>query len=88
MNTEIYLTQEELEKIKAINSRLAKAKMAIADIEIEKSQILREIDSMYFEISSHEKSLIEKYGEDMVVNIQTGQVTKKEAKPKMEMFKN
>lgn len=88
MNTEIYLTQEELEKIKAINSRLAKAKMAIADIEIEKSQILREIDSMYFEISSHEKSLIEKYGDDMVVNIQTGQVTKKEAKPKMEMFKN
>lgn len=85
---EIYLTQDELKKIQDMNSELSKMKMAIGDIEMKKSNILRAIDELYFEFSSHEKSLIEKYGEDSVINVQTGQVTKKEAKPQMEIFKN
>lgn len=85
---EIYLTQDELKKIQDMNSELSKMKMAIGDIEMKKSNILRAIDELYFEFSSHEKSLIEKYGEDSVINVQTGQVTKKEANPQMEIFKN
>jgi hypothetical protein len=88
MNTEIYLTPEELKAIQDMNSELSRMKMTIGDLEMKKSNIIRASDELYFQFSSHEKSLIEKYGEDAIINMQTGQVTKKEAAPKMEIFKN
>jgi hypothetical protein len=33
---------------------------------------------MRAEFSEHEKMLIEKYGKDAVINVQTGEVTKKQ----------
>jgi hypothetical protein len=39
---------------------------------------LKLVDSLKEDFASHERILIEKYGEDAIINIQTGQVTKKE----------
>lgn len=72
------VTQEELTKIQELNSEFNKAKMAIGDVELQKQQIIRHIDELKVEFSSHEKALIEKYGTDAVINIQTGEVTQKE----------
>lgn len=71
------VTQEELTKIQELNSEFNKAKMAIGDVELQKQQIIRHIDELKVEFSAHEKSLIEKYGADAVINIQTGEVTQK-----------
>ena len=71
------LTQEELIKINELNSEFNKAKMAIGDIELQKQQLLRHIEMLKSEFSIHEKALIDKYGEDAVVNVQTGEVTHK-----------
>lgn len=72
------VTQEELVKIQELNSEFNKAKMAIGDVELQKQQIIRHIEELKLEFSAHEKSLIEKYGADAVINIQTGEVTQKE----------
>jgi len=71
------VTQEELTKIQELNSESNKAKMAIGDVELQKTQIIRHIEELKLEFSAHEKLLIDKYGADAVINIQTGEVTHK-----------
>lgn len=71
------VSQEELLKIQELNSEFNKAKMAIGDVELQKQQIIRHIEELKVEFAAHEKSLIEKYGSDAVINIQTGEVTHK-----------
>jgi hypothetical protein len=74
----VFITQEELTKIQEMNSDFNKAKMAIGDIELQKQGLVRHIDAMKAEFSQHEKMLIEKYGKDSVINLQTGEVTQKQ----------
>jgi hypothetical protein len=77
------VTKEELEKIQSMTSSFNKAKIALAEVELEKHGILRAIDSMRSEFAVNEKNLIEKYGADAVINVQTGEITKKQ--PTMEV---
>jgi hypothetical protein len=72
------LTKEELEKINQLNNEFNKAKMAIADTELQKWNLIRVVEQIKAEFSIHEKALAEKYGKDAVINIQTGEVTQKE----------
>jgi hypothetical protein len=72
------LTNEELELIQQMNSDYSKMKMAIADAEIQKESLLRAMEQLRSDFSNHEKLLIDKYGKDVVINMQTGEVTKKE----------
>ena len=77
MSTTI-LTEEELGKIQEMNNEFTKAKMAIGDLEMQKANVLRTIDSLRSEFAKHESELISKYGSDAVINVQTGEVTKKQ----------
>jgi len=72
------VTQEELTKINELNSEFNKAKLAIGDVELQKHQILRHIELLKSEFAAQEKDLIEKYGADAVINIQTGEITRKQ----------
>jgi hypothetical protein len=72
-----YVLQEELDKIQAMNNEFAKAKMALGELELNKQGILGQINAMRQEFSEYERILISKYGQDSVINLQTGEVTKK-----------
>lgn len=72
------LTQEELAIINGLNNEFNKMKMAIADVELQKWNLIRSVEALKNQFAVHEKSLIEKYGQDSVINIQTGEVTQKE----------
>jgi hypothetical protein len=80
----VQVTQEELVKIQELNSEFNKAKMAIGDVELQKQQIIRHIEELKVEFAAHEKALVAKYGEDAIINIQTGEVTKKEEATQIE----
>ena len=73
--TSTQATQNELATIQELNSDFNKAKMAIGDIELQKQQILQHIEELKIKFSTHEQLLIDKYGKDSVINIQTGKVT-------------
>jgi hypothetical protein len=60
-----------------MNSDFAKAKMALGELEINKQGILNQINAMRQDFYDYEKMLISKYGQDSVINLQTGEVTKK-----------
>ena len=72
-----YVSKEELERIQAMNSEFAKAKMALGELELNKQGILNQINAMRQDFYDYEKILISKYGQDSVINLQTGEVTQK-----------
>jgi len=71
------ITSEELTKIQEMNTRFAKAKLTLGDLELTKHEMFREIDSLKLEFDENERQLIAKYGADAVINIKTGEVTHK-----------
>jgi 3-methyladenine DNA glycosylase AlkC len=74
------LTQEELDQIQQANSQYTRMKMTIADLEIQKHTVLMAMDSLREKFSSIEIDLMDKYGKDAVINMKTGEITKKEDK--------
>lgn len=70
-------TQEELQKIQEMNAKFNQAKVALAGFELQKHGILKHIDELRTEFEIQEKELVEKYGADAVINVQTGEITKK-----------
>ena len=50
----------------------------LGDIEIKKHELLLEIDGLKVQFQSKEKELIQKYGLNSVINMQTGEVKQKE----------
>jgi len=73
-----YVSKEELDKIQGMNADFAKAKMALGELELNKQGILNQINAMRQEFFEYEKMLIAKYGQDSVINLQTGEVTQKQ----------
>jgi hypothetical protein len=72
------LTKEELTEIQSLNTEFSKKKMMLGDIDIQKAAIISEIGAMKMQFAQNEQKLIEKYGKDAVINLQTGEVKQKE----------
>lgn len=72
------LEQQELETVRGLNQEFNGAKIALGELEIKKYSIMKQIEDLKSEFAKHEMALIEKYGADAVINLQTGEVTKKE----------
>tara|TARA_R110000822_G_scaffold2180_3_gene10578 strand:- start:15754 stop:15984 length:231 start_codon:yes stop_codon:yes gene_type:complete len=72
------LTKEDLSFLQESIKKLNSAKSLLADLEIKKHETLLMIGHHKGKVQSKEKELINKYGLDSVINIETGQVKKKE----------
>jgi hypothetical protein len=72
------LTEAELIKTQTMQNDFNKLKSQLADAELQKHSILRQIDFLREGFADHEHHLISKYGKDAIINIQTGEVTRKE----------
>lgn len=71
------LEEQEFERLKELNSTLVRLKLSIADNEIRRHSLLLESDKLRTLMLEHEQELISKYGQDAVINMQTGEVTQK-----------
>ena len=74
----IKLTEQELEFIKTGTLEYNKIKMNIGEYELQKQNLVLQAEKIREAFSNNEKILIEKYGNDSVINMQTGEVTQKE----------
>jgi hypothetical protein len=74
------LTKEELEAIQQMNAEYNRLRLNISDLEMQKHSVLMMLDSLREKFSNHERLLIERYGADAVINMQTGEITNKEKK--------
>jgi putative IMPACT (imprinted ancient) family translation regulator len=74
------IEKSELEQITKTNSELAEIKEIIANIEIQKHQALHNLSALQVEFKNLEDELIKKYGDNILIDIRTGKITKKEDK--------
>lgn len=74
----VKLTEQELEFIKTGTLEYNKIKMNIGEYELQKQNLVLQAEKIREAFSNNEKILIEKYGTDSVINMQTGEVTQKE----------
>jgi chaperonin cofactor prefoldin len=72
------VTQDELATMQNMNSEFQKFKMSLGDIELEKYEILKRINNIREVFAIQEKQMIERYGEDAIINMKTGEITYKE----------
>ncbi len=70
------LTKEELESINDLNKEFTKMKIQLGELEIQKSGLMQGVNVLRAKFSQEEQKLIKKYGEDSVINLQTGDVSK------------
>lgn len=77
-NKTVKLTDQELEFIKTGTLEYNKIKMNIGEYELQKQNLVLQAEKIREAFSNNEKILIEKYGTDSVINMQTGEVTQKE----------
>ena len=68
------ISEKQLEEIQKINDQFLRAKVSIADIELQKSQILAQLSSLQGQFKAIEDKLIEEYGNDAVIDLKTGEV--------------
>ena len=66
--------QEELENLRALHQRFNETKIAIADAELSKNKLFRDLESLSKEFVEAESFLMDKYG-NVNINLNTGEIT-------------
>lgn len=72
------LSKKELESIQELNNEFNKIKIQLGDIELQRHGLCLRVQEIKNEFQINERSLMEKYGKDSVINLETGEVSKKE----------
>jgi len=72
------LTTEELTNLQSTLSAFNQAKMQVADATLAQQDAVNSMVSMKQGFAGMEQQLVEKYGKDVSVNVQTGALTYKE----------
>ena len=75
--SEIKLTEDELKRIQDLNQDFTKAKLEIADNVLRQQMNLKALEDLRSVFGVEEKKLAEIYGQDAVIDLATGIVTKK-----------
>jgi len=75
------LEEKELKDLQEINAEFAKTKMALADVTYQQAIIVKGLDSLKESFSLMEKELTTKYGADVVINLESGEISDKPEEP-------
>ena len=72
------LTQEELQSVQDIHNGFNKAKIDLGDHVLQREALIKNGENIRVEFAQIEKNLIDKYGQDSVIDLMTGEVKSKE----------
>lgn len=72
------LEQEELEILQKLNKDFQIIKQQLGDLEIQKHGVLKSLDVVQNMFKEQEQKLVEKYGANSVINLETGIISEKE----------
>ena len=81
------LSKEQLELLQGLQKQFNDSKFEIADLEIKKSDLISVIANIKTKFAEQEKSLMEEFGSNAVINLQTGEVTDQEPAVEAEVIK-
>ena len=77
MNKEVKLEEKELAELKEAKLELDRYKLAIGDLELQKKSLFDSVTKLQQAFAQMENKLIEKYGQDSIINMNTGIVKQK-----------
>ena len=69
--------EKELELLQKLNSSFSQLKNQLGDLELQKQIILENVTEIKKQFKYLENELIEKYGDNSVINLETGIITEK-----------
>ena len=72
------ITEEELKGLQSLNTEFNKLKTQLGDVAIHKNNLLMRVEQIKSQFSILEKSLMNTYGEDSIINLETGEIKQKE----------
>jgi hypothetical protein len=75
------LSKEQLELLQGLQKQFNDSKFEIADLEIKKADLIAGITGIKAKFAEQEKSLMEEFGQNAIINLQTGEVKEEEEKP-------
>tara|TARA_R100001440_G_C2511410_1_gene117916 strand:- start:82 stop:336 length:255 start_codon:yes stop_codon:yes gene_type:complete len=76
------LTEEQLNKVQELNQKFLQLKVQIADAEVNKAKAIEELNDTQEEFRVFEKTLMEEYGQNAVIDLRTGEVKPPEKEEK------
>ena len=72
------ITDDELAKVQSFVTEFNTLKMQIGDAALAQCNLVAQVDFLKEEYNKYELELMEKYGKDAILNVQTGAITRKE----------
>ena len=72
------LEKEELEILQKLNQDFQTIKIQLGDLSIQKNNVLKNLDVIQNMFKNEEKKLVEKYGKNAIINLESGEITHKE----------
>ena len=72
------IEEKELKQLQVLNEEFSNLKTSLGDLELQKHGICLRVEAIKSEFQLCEKSLMEKYGANSVINLETGEVKEKE----------
>tara|TARA_R110000803_G_scaffold65811_1_gene127061 strand:+ start:44 stop:316 length:273 start_codon:yes stop_codon:yes gene_type:complete len=86
---DISLSTEELSKLQTLQGEYNQLKMQLGDTLLQQSMLMTKIEEVRENFKNEEVPLMEKYGKNATINLETGEVTEKpkESESKLEITK-
>ncbi|NNE31157.1 MAG: hypothetical protein HKN40_02185 [Winogradskyella sp.] len=72
------LSKEQLDKLQGLQNEFNAVKFEIADMEIKKSDLINKVGEIKGKFAAEEKELIKEFGQNAIINLQTGEVKQPE----------
>jgi allophanate hydrolase subunit 1 len=72
------LTKEELKGIQDLITEFNTVKIKLGDTVIAQNALLKDVENLKIKYAENEAKLVVKYGADSVIDVSTGEITKKE----------
>jgi len=76
---EVKLTTDELTKLQSLQSEYNQLKIQLGDTVMQQSLLMKKIEDIRDKFKAEEGPLMEKYGKNATINLETGEVSEKPA---------
>ena len=77
MSAQKKIDEKELASLQELNTEFNKFKTQLGDLSLQKHGICLRVEELKTEFQMLEKALMEKYGVDSVINLETGEIKQK-----------
>jgi len=72
------ISKTELTSLQELNGEFAKLKAQLGDLTLQKHGVCLRVEELKGEFQIQEKALMDKYGVDSIINLETGEIKDKE----------